>query len=111
MKSKKNGRSISHPPSVIKTSNLDNYNDIPFNNLKDAFNHILKKMEAKCQLDDSLKEEVFILKREKEKIKTVIKEKNDLIVDLKKANEMLCETINKKDEMIAKTYATLKANE
>lgn len=45
------------------------------------------------------------------KLVKVTKEKDDVIVDIKMANAILEETIKEKDEVIAKSDATLKANE
>ncbi|KAH1081862.1 hypothetical protein J1N35_021623 [Gossypium stocksii] len=39
------------------------------------------------------------------------KEKDDVIIDLRKVNEMLVEIIKKKDDMIAKIDVTLKETE
>ncbi|KAK5845329.1 hypothetical protein PVK06_001500 [Gossypium arboreum] len=66
-------------------------------------------MEVMLQMNKSLKKEVVIHKREKEQLKIVVKVKDYVTVALKNANEMLNESSNEKDKMIAKACATLKA--
>ncbi|KAK5784438.1 hypothetical protein PVK06_038962 [Gossypium arboreum] len=110
MKSKKKGLSPSFRLRV-KASNLNHNGDASFNNQEAVFGQMLKNIETLYQLNEFLREEVIIFKGEKERLEIVVKEKDDVIIDLRKVKEMLVGIIKKKDEMIAKIDITLKEAE
>ncbi|KAK5794453.1 hypothetical protein PVK06_035679 [Gossypium arboreum] len=63
------------------------------------------------QINRALEDKDDRLKGENKKVVETIKEKDDVIANLNKANAMLNETIKEKNEMIAKMDVALQENE
>lgn len=69
----------------------------------------MKNIEVLFSINESLWKKIIILKGEKERLTTAVKEKDNVTIDLRKVNKMFVGIIKKKDEMIAKTNVTLEA--